>query len=142
MTRPTYETGASRNSEADVAKTLSLEWDCEVMKMPRYYEVDVFLNFGAEKAIAEIKCRYNSINKYPTFTISAKKVVAGVTLARELGIPYMIVVRWDEGIYYYECWSAKLPVVFQGRSDRGDWQDVEPQVEIPTSEFRPVVLST
>ena len=110
----------------------------EKAKLPVQYRIDwgVVQDKGVV-AWAECKRRYHGRGKYPTLLLSLKKYMSGIALARHTNKPFVIVVEWDDGVF----WSKTGPthdIRMGGRSDRGDWQDQEPCVFIPTSNFKEV----
>ena len=136
--RPIYETVADIRREADVAGVIASLWKCTTRKMKRLYSVDFALMRGKEvMAWAEIKCRDAS---YPTFIISLKKWMDGLELAEASGSPFLIIVSWPvDGVrilMYHRVERKLIRVIFGGRTDRSDPDDVEPLVEIPVTSFK------
>lgn len=138
--RPTYESHQDRVNEIEVATELAVLWRCEAHKMPAFYQVDWALaNSGTIRAWVEIKCRKVKRTQYPTLMLSLHKWLHGLKLQSDTGIPFILVVRWDEGIFYMRANSLMKPEIrISGRVDRGDPQDMEPCVHIPIDQFTPI----
>lgn len=136
--RPMYESREDLANEHQVAKFLSNKWKCKFNKLPISYHVDWIVIRDAPQAIVELKCRKNDSRKYPTLLLSLNKWMRGKELSKELGIPFIVVVKWDNGIFFHTGGSAKVEYGFGGRTDREDSQDVEPVVLIPVSAFKEI----
>ena len=56
------------------------------------------------------------------------------SIKRDTGLDALIIVEWEDCIGYTQLdgdWIIKTG----GRVDRNDWQDIEPVVHIPVTEF-------
>lgn len=135
--RPIYESQADIKNEIDVANTLTSLWNCEFKKIKRSYHVDwMVLRNGNPVAFAELKCRFVTRNTYPTFMLSLEKWMRGKELSKEVGVPFVVVVRWEDGLFFHTAESCDVTYGFGGRTDRNDSEDVEPVVYIPTTNFK------
>jgi hypothetical protein len=91
-------------------------------------------------AFIEIKVRkYSSakIDEMGGYMISLSKIVAAKQFAMAAGIRSILAVSLTDGIYYFPI-DKKFTtddLAIKGRTDRGDWEDVEPCVLIPMNEF-------
>jgi len=104
-----------------------------------YYIDWVFLRNQKPVAIAEVKCRTNPREQYPTLMLSLAKWMHGKQLAKELAVPFLVVIKWTDGIFWHEVTDKSLiSHGFGGRTDRNDDQDVEPVVYIPINLFRKI----
>ena len=134
--RPLYESASDLSNETRVSSFLKDCWSAEFVKLPMAYHVDWAITRGPQiKAFAEFKRRKNVKDKYPTFMISLNKWQAGKRLGGELGVPFLIIVEWDDGLYYCDTKAVSPIYGFGGRTDRGDSQDQEPVVFINTKAF-------
>jgi hypothetical protein len=135
--RPTYETARDVDNERAVAEVIERRLRLTARKLPRHYELDYVLTDGDEvRGFAEIKCRTNALEQYPTYIISGHKWEYGLRWEALAHAPFVIVVRFTDGIYY--CRPRYVQghrVMLGGRRDRGDEQDIEPVVHIPVGEF-------
>ena len=138
--RPIYESHEDRANESQVASRIALIKNCEFKKLPMSYYIDwVFLRAGKPVAIAEVKCRKNPSNQYPTLMLSLAKWMHGKQLANELSVPFLVVVRWEDGIFLHLVGeNSNVSHGFGGRTDRNDDSDVEPVVYIPVNQFKKV----
>ena len=135
MSRPIYETEADRANERRVADILLDRWRCTAVKLPRRYEIDYALSRGNRvMAWAEVKCRTNPREQYPTYMVALGKVIAGLDLAQRTNLPFMLVVQWTDSLGWV---TPKLDAIhIGGRHDRGDGDDEEPVAHIPITEFK------
>lgn len=137
--RPLYESAKDLANELQVSSALAIKWDCNFFKMPMSYHVDWMIMKDKPKAFAELKCRNNQIGRYPTFLLSLSKWMKGKDLAKEVGIPFLIIVRWTDGVFYHEAGSSEVTYGVGGRRDREDAADVEPVVLIPIEKFTRII---
>jgi hypothetical protein len=135
MTRPQYERDSDLAAEAEVIAAIEDRWSCRAIKLPKSYRLDFALTKGEQvRAWAEIKCRGR---RYPTYMLSLHKALAGLEMARATGCPFLLVVRYPDGIVYARMQEEMAQSCgIGGRKDRGDWQDIEPVVHIPMDHFR------
>lgn len=139
--RPTYETAQDVEHEQQVIDLLCKAWNCTANKTPKFYCVDWSVGYGNEvKAMVEIKFRNAS---YPTYILSMHKFTEMCKSAEASRLPFLLVVCWPEQgqrvVKYVEVkHDLHKRVILGGRRDRGDWQDVEPLVEIDASKFKTV----
>jgi hypothetical protein len=138
--RQLYESKEDRSNEREVASRLASIKACDFKKLPMAYYIDwVFLRNQKPVAIAEVKCRSNPSTQYPTLMLSLAKWMHGKQLAKELSVPFLVIIRWTDGIFWHEASDKSLiSHGFGGRTDRNDDQDVEPVVYIPINHFRKI----
>lgn len=131
--RQMYEAPDDLSREAQVAGRLSAAWGCESVKLPIQYRVDFAMLVDKEvKAWLEVKCR---TTHYSEMIMSAAKFIAGQQLAASTGRPFVVVFGIGDQIYWRDCTADSPTVRLGGRTDRGDWQDVEPVVMLPLDKF-------
>jgi len=136
MNRPLYESFNDLTNEQRVAANLSTLWKADFHKLPRSYHVDwMACRDNQTVAFAELKCRQNERLAYPTFMISLAKWMRGKELAKEAGVPFIIIVDWTDGTFFLKVQNQPVTYGFGGRKDRNDLQDMEPVVFIDTSYF-------
>ena len=135
--RPTYETSEDLLNEKDVITKFCDTWtNLSFAKLPTQYHLDYCLMIGdAVTGFCEVKVRKNTHNKYSTYILSVAKVSAAKNLQDACGLSSVLVVKWTDKIGYV-AFNYDWPVFVGGRKDRGDWQDVEPVVHIPLSNFK------
>mgnify|MGYP003630902216 CR=1 FL=1 len=135
--RPTYESSQDLRNEQDIILTFTNYFGGHLtpVKMPKQYRLDYCLVYGdVIKAFAEVKKRKNPKDKYETYIISLSKVMTAKSIKRDTGLDALIIVEWEDCIGYTQLdgdWIIKTG----GRVDRNDWQDIEPVVHIPVTEF-------
>lgn len=152
MSRPMYEQAADLTKEQDVVGLLEEAWQCRMSKLPIQYKLDYAIRNLDEPhiaAFAEIKVRNYTlaqIQAWGGYMISLAKWQAGLHLVQTTNLPFYLVVKTTDGLYYFGVNNLvhdadtlhKLldkKIVFAGRQDRGDWQDMEPCVLIDCNLF-------
>lgn len=136
MHRPIYEGQGDRDAERVISDALRRSWRCDLQPTPTLAPVDYLARRdGKLVALVEIKARKNTMGAYPTYMISASKLLTMRSLSEMLGVPSIIVVGWSDKI----GWAAPdnvTDLTVGGRSDRGDSRDKELVAHIPISSFR------
>lgn len=140
MSRPLYEGAHDRTNEQAVAAKLAGLWGCEAVKLPMSYELDfAFVRDGIVASFVEVKCRAYSwaqINQWGGYMLALSKWERALSLFQTSGRPFTLAVHTPDGIYFKVCREFGFaPVKIGGRRDRGDWQDIEPVVMLPTGLF-------
>ena len=137
--RPIYETANDRQREDEVRQYLVEKYKCNYKKTAVLSGVDGYLYYPDDRlaAVVEIKCRNNAHDKYPTYMISASKWRNAQVLAKDDGIPFILVVRFTDGVYAIKG-NKDHPTAKGGRYDRGDAQDVEECMYIPLEQFKKI----
>ena len=118
----------------------------DIVKLPIKYKID-YIELGRFKDggksivnFVEIKNRTVPKNQYSTYMISADKFTTASQYVERFNVGFKLVVRWKDIVGCYTLKEGdKFSLGFNGRYDRGDWQDVEPVVYIPMREFKDVV---
>ena len=138
--RPTYETSGDLSKETIAIKKFiaSFGGSADFAKLPIQYKMDFCLiDNKTIRTFVEVKCRTNKKTAYSTYIISMSKVVAAKSYS-DFGVNCILLVQWTDHMGWVDLsnndWDAKIG----GRKDRGDWQDIEPVVHIPISEFNNV----
>ena len=140
MTRPLYETTQDLSNEQEFMQQLESLWGCTSQKIPIKYGVDFCLMMGdVIKGILEIKCRNNTRLQYPTYMLSAHKIITGRNLAQIIGVPFLLAVKWTDSSGYIDLAKTDSAVFkIGGRFDRNDPDDIEPVAHIPIGEFKTI----
>ena len=135
MSRPLYETPEHPRREQEVIDKIKAVWKCDVKKLPIAYRLDyVLLQDNKPVAVMEIKCR-NAM--YEEMHLSLHKCMAGKEMSKSVGLPFILVYEFkDKGIYWHKIEDGPLELAIGGRTDRGDWQDIEPMAVFRLSTFR------
>ena len=139
--RPLYESSDDLSNEQDIAEKLGKAWGCEFRKMPIRYNLDFVLTKG-DKAVAfcEVKTRNYSMEKIDEmggYLMSIGKWAAAKSLSEASGLPFILVARTTDGVWYTSI-KKFVPddVLVRGRTDRNDWQDIEPCVLLHCKRFK------
>lgn len=137
-----YETEADRKNERQLADRVSGLWGARFMKLPISYNLDYALVYG-ETILAwiEMKRRFCTRDKYPTLLLDLQKWHAGIDLYDRTARPFILLIQWDDGDFYYDYDPLSIPKLrYGGRTVKTrDAYDIEPVVHIPVSEFRRIV---
>ena len=142
--RPIYETEKDRKMEQAIINELSDAWKIFYQKLPIKHRLDFALldDKRVVTAWAEVKRRDNDSNTYETYMLSLDKYMSGMKLFKLTGLPFYLVVKFSDGLYYCEVSLlsyAQLTISFGGRTDRADAQDVEPCIYFDSNLFKKVV---
>jgi hypothetical protein len=136
--RPTYETANDLQNEQEIISffTQHFNKDLNAVKIPKQYKIDYCLMIDDKiTAFAEVKKRTCEKNMYETYMLSLAKYLESIKIKKDLSLETILVVKWTDAVGYIELGRRTWPIGFGGRVDRGDWQDKEPMVFIPISEF-------
>ena len=142
--RPVYETEKDRKMEQAIINELSDAWKIFYQKLPIKHRLD-FALLDDKKIVtawAEVKRRDNDSTTYDTYMLSLDKYMSGMKLFKLTGLPFYMVVKFSDGLYYCEVSLlsyAQLNISFGGRTDRGDSQDVEPCIYFDSNLFKKVI---
>lgn len=140
--RPMYESKADLEREEAVVQELSQHWMCDYHKLPISYQLDyALLRDGKICAICEIKVRNVVLNHYDTLIISAAKRLAGLQYSKMMGIPALLVVKYEDGIRFINFSEEPDSIGVGGRTDRGDMQDTEIVLHYATSRLKDIHAS-
>ena len=132
-----YETEEDRANQQRVADALAAQWSCEVMKMPDQHAVDYLFGNAHGAMWVEIKKRNVTSTKYKTLMIDKKKLEAGLSHSNGTGFPFGLVVHWNDGVFFVRVDNLQRYFIdVGGRVDRGDANDTDLVVHIPTTEFK------
>lgn len=138
--RPTYENRETLQAEAATMSAVCESWGATAKKLPSRYQIDwaVMDSTGAMKAWAECKRRHHKFGQYDTLMLSLGKYREGRQLSLDTGMPFLLIVEWDDGIRWMRGSSDMPAIGVGGRDDRGDPDDIEPCVFIPIESFKPL----
>jgi Holliday junction resolvase len=129
-------------NQTAVGRFLSAVWCCSVGACPKAYAVDLVLHRGLDVvALVEVKCRtYMPPDR--TLWISAHKWADLIRLSEATSVPAFLAVHfYGHGLYVIAASRRRFRTILGGRRDRGDAQDIEPEIEIPLSAFERVWAS-
>ncbi len=139
MMRPRYETEGDRIAEAEVAGQLHKHWDCTLHKTPPKYPYDFVAERGGKlRGLIEIKRRSTAATLYPTYMISADKIIKCGNASEVLGVSFYLVVQFSDLLLWWEYNRGDFDLALGGRRDRNDAQDIEPVVHIDIHKFNEV----
>ena len=140
--RPLYETEEDVQNELNVVKEICSGLNCSYKKLPISYGLDYALVRGEDVfAFVEIKCRKRHSQRHESLMVSAQKRVKAQELTRATGVPCMLVSAFSDGVFWISMSEKPDRVTFNGRTDRGDAQDVEPVIHYATERLQLVLAS-
>lgn len=134
--RPRYETADDRTRELAVAQAVFDPYGVTLAKLPVSYEADfAVVRDGRVIGVVEVKVRSRA---YDTLMLSLHKAQTMRRYA-ECGLRAWLVLCVPTGVYARQVTASDLADIrMGGRTDRGDWQDVEPVVHVPMLGMRRV----
>ena len=132
--RPRNETPEDLRHEAETAEILLAKYGITAQKLSEtQYCFDWTLSKDDQViALAEFKQRKT---KYDTLLLSAAKYEAGMRYSKALKKPFVLFVRWPDGLFSYKFTDDFVPDVKMGGNSRGQNGDIEPCVFIPIDLF-------
>jgi hypothetical protein len=140
VARKMYEDEATLSLETDFRRDIENWTGVDLKKLPISYRVDFAILDGTRiRGFCELKCRVVEFKTYDSLILSLGKWDALINLQRSTpDMRSRVCVRYLDGDYWYpvsEDSIGEVSVRWGGRNDRGDWQDMEPVVHIPTRLF-------
>jgi hypothetical protein len=139
--RPTYETDETRAREAKIALRCVSLWGVAFQKLPISYRLDYALTTLDGRAIlgfCEIKTRETLAGEHPTYKVSASKWLEARRWYVLAKLRTVLVVQHLDIAVWYDLAEMYPRFEMWGRSDRGDSQDREPALVIPSSFASPL----
>ena len=135
--RPRNETPEDLRHEAETAEILLAKYGITAQKLSEtQYCFDWTLSKDDQViALAEFKQRKT---KYETLLLSAAKYEAGMRYSERLKKPFVLFVRWPDGLWYFKATDDFVPEVKLGGNSRGQNGDIEPCVHIPIGLFNKI----
>lgn len=147
MTRPLYESQQDRDNEQACIKQFCDQFGFTYAKLPYYKHIDYLLYSATNsraRAWVEIKVRRHNYGRFPTLLLSSLKWAEGLKLSQATGIPFWILIRWENGLFGYAAKQADVDsgqvwLEYGGRTTQTrDEGDIEPVMHIPIKLFHPV----
>ena len=138
MSRPRYETKEHLKREYAVRDVINEAWNCDCKNLPSKVVIDYAVcRDGIIKAWVEIKNRNKDYVTSDYLMISLYKIMHGRALAKETGLPFFLVIKFNDGIYYYQDKEESHLLKWGGRLFTArDNQDQEPCYFIDISLFK------
>lgn len=139
--RPIYENAGTLAVEASTMRTACEAWGASAKKLASRYQIDwaVMATDGTMRAWAECKRRYHRFGQYDSLMVSLGKYREGRQLSLDTGMPFLLIIEWDDGIRWMRASSDMPPIGIGGREDRSDPDDIEPCVFVPIESFKPLI---
>lgn len=138
--RPIYETQNHLSVEKKIADRFAEKARCDLIKLPIRYHLD-YAMIRREKvwAFAEIKTTKYDLDthdRYGGFKISLAKWLAAEQMCRVAKLPFFLVVGFPHSIGYTKTTDFSHDgIVWWGRKDRDDVQDMEPAITLNLMRF-------
>ena len=130
-----YESDEDLRNEKSIADHVASAYDMILKKMHMKMAID-YMAFDSMDtnalAVIEVKRRKISSKKYKTVILSLAKFNKGIEFYNSNDLSFIFAVEFNDGIFSYEYSPEdNFMIVFGGRKDRGDSQDIEPVIHIP-----------
>lgn len=138
--RPLYETDKDLEKERTLALFFENIFECKLKKLPIRYHLD----FAIERqdfivGFLEVKVRnqtFDQIANMGGYRISFAKWCAAEEMCRVAGVSFILLVGFSDQVRYVRITNFKHDgLVWWGRQDRGDLQDMEPAAVINMDKF-------
>jgi hypothetical protein len=138
--RPIYETESNLEKERQVALFFEQTYQCTLRKLPIRYHLDFAIERdGQIVGFIEVKVRnhtFEQIKRMGGYRISFGKWCAAEQMSRVSGLPFILLVGFTDQVRYVRIDDFKPDgLVWWGRQDRGDSQDMEPAAVIHSDRF-------
>jgi hypothetical protein len=134
-----FESDKDRENELKAAITLALRYKVKFFKRADGSEIDFeIFRDGKRVAWAEYKRRYHNRQKYPTLYISLNKITAGLEKHRETGLPFVLIIEWDDGFFWLHPSRCDYEIRHDGRNDRGADSPVGTVAHFDVELFKPL----
>ena len=141
--RPTYESEDDLKREAAVISGVESAWKCKAVKLSVKYSLDyVFVREDKAYAFCEVKTRKYTmaeIDQFGGYLLSMGKWRAAKQISEATKLPFFLIVKTTDGLYhadFYPPFGFPDDVLVRGRTDRNDWQDIEPCVLLNVNRFK------
>jgi hypothetical protein len=132
--RKTYESVDDLKHQSMVASVIEDAWKCKLVKTPAFYQFDYTITRGIDvMGFCEIKVRNRHCD---TLLLSLHKWVSASQCSKITKLPFFLVAKTPEGIFWVSTEAEKFEVVIGGRKDRNYSQDMEPCILIPFSRMK------
>jgi hypothetical protein len=138
--RPLYETEGNLEKERQVALFFEQTYQCTLRKLPIRYHLDFAIERGGQiVGFIEVKVRnhtFEQIKKMGGYRLSFGKWCAAEQMSRVSGLSFILLVGFLDQVRYARIDDFRHDgLVWWGRQDRGDAQDMEPAVVLSTERF-------
>lgn len=143
--RPLYEADRHRAEERAMVERVAEAWHCRIQKLPLAYCVDWAIGSPRTRLTrawieAKDRSRYDwhFFERAGGVLLSAHKWATMRALAEATGVPCVFLLKVRDGSLWYHRprdWSHDGVQIDGGRTDRGDWQDVEPCILLRQARF-------
>jgi len=133
------ETAEDLEEERKVGVKLSYYFGCEVVKLGPNDPADFRVYRPGHVALFEVKRSYFLQGDHKNFMIREEKIIDGLAMAAEEGLPFFLAVQWNDSLGIRRMLENEgLPVRMSGRTDRaalGLKNDKEPCMFMPMTSF-------
>ena len=139
--RKIYESLDDRLDEQDLFRDISTKMNCMCITTPQLCAIDGLICRldGSLWAIAEIKIRSKTSNKYTTYLFDCKKHKDVITISEKLRVPALLIVKFTDCVMATTLKKHYFNLDYLGRTDRNDPKDKKSCFHIPMEEFRLVL---
>lgn len=138
--RPLYETESNLEKERSLALFFEQTYQCTLRKLPIRYHLDFAIERNGQiVGFVEVKVRnqtFDQIKKMGGYKLSFAKWCAAEQMCKVSGLAFVLLVGFSDQVRYARIDDFMHDgIVWWGRQDRGDAQDMEPAVIISNERF-------
>lgn len=136
-----FATKLDRRNEDRAARLLEAQWNCELHPFGALSPIDWYATrHGRIVAVAELKTRTHSSDRYPTVFLNVRKWLALSLAEAGLGVPALFAVSFTDGVRYVRNAEVDASQVRIGGCSRvvKSSSDVEPVIEVPLEAMKGV----
>ena len=134
--RPKYETRNDLLNEGSIIDFVSNKWNVNFSKLPLSYRLDYALyQKNNLVGFCEVKRRKYRKSDFETYMISLDKVIKAKELADITNTKSVLIVSWIDVMGWIDL-NSDFVCREGGRSDRSDWQDIEPICHYQIRDFK------
>lgn len=153
--RPTYETEKHLQRERNIISSIEELCGVRLQKTPKYYHIDYCMieknkHLPQANVLAWVEIRGKEFAKesFPTFYTSLEKYISVARMSHLTGKPAFILANWKgvsldgqteyHKVDYKDIKTFEIKMGGRTTNSRGDEQDIEPVIHIPTRFFKPL----
>ena len=132
----------SELKEKDFKESIEKKWNCQLKKLAIVYGFDyAIIKSGKITGFLEIKKRNFKTKSFPDSLINLNKWIKAKELRDSTGLPTILACSYiDKDIYCSLKSNTPHELRWGARTtNTRDWQDIQPAVHIPISEFKDLI---
>jgi hypothetical protein len=135
-----YQTEEDKKRQKDMISTLSFIWNFTPQDQGEFAVID-YKCYRSKKLVGllEIKSKFCKVSDYSTYICTTKDIDVGLKMSIDLGVPFVLSVKWNDFWGYLKVTTNKYPSRKSGQMNRNDPNDYMTMCYlIPISEFKEI----